>query len=74
MRDPAPDYFRLGQSSCSEWGRQCSRSVKTEVRVGVSGDEGSWGPEQSHTHLIVNLTVHLTVAAGAALLGREWGL
>lgn len=26
------------------------------------------------THLIVNLAVHLTVAAGAALLGREWGL
>lgn len=24
------------------------------------------------THLIVNLAVHLTVAAGATLLGREW--
>lgn len=50
---------------------QASHTVETE-KCRSEGKLGSRA-ESEHTHLVVNLAVHLTVAAGAALLGRERG-
>ena len=43
------------------------------VVVGTKVSRSGVNKGSGHTHLIVNLAVHLTVAVRAALLGREQG-
>lgn len=43
------------------------------VAVGTKVSRSGVNKGSGHTYLIVNLAVHLTVAVGAALLGREQG-
>lgn len=43
------------------------------VAVGTKVSRSGVNKGSAHTHLIVNLAVHLTVAVWAALLGREQG-
>ena len=44
------------------------------VAVGTKVSRSRVSKGSGHTYLIVNLAVHLTVAVGATLLGREQGL
>jgi hypothetical protein len=86
-RDPplqalAVQWFRVGKHHFLSSGKAVKLGLGADAQrlrdglglvVGTKKFRNAAG-EGGYTHLIVYLAVHLTVAAGAALLGREQGL